>query len=220
MQKENAAKVRRYFERSHELFNSIYTSEKSAPGRWLDRLLRPDIEQRFLLTLKEIQKVRPESVIDVGVGPGQYLKAYAELKVPEITALDFSAPMIELAKKLVGTPPDGVKISYIVNDFMAQEFEQTFTISVAMGVFDYIADPGTFLTKMKSLTSKYVLASFPSISIWRTPIRKLRYIYKRCPVYFYNHGRIEALAKSCGFKAWQIIKIRGSGMDFWVQFEC
>lgn len=216
----NSSQVKRYFERSHELFNTIYTGEKSAFGRWLDRLLRPDIEQRFVLTLKEIQNANPDSVLDVGVGPGQYLKAYAELGVPEIIGLDFSAPMIELAKERVGQPPDGVKVSYIVNDFMNQDFEQSFGVSVAMGVLDYIAEPIGFLTRMKNLTAKYVLISFPSISVWRTPIRKLRYAYKRCPVYFYNRKKIEVLAKSCGFKFCEIIKIKGSGMDYWVKFEC
>jgi len=215
-----ALKVKQYFERSHELFNTIYTGEKSAFGRWLDRFLRPDMEQRFVLTLKEIQTANPDSVLDVGVGPGQYLKAYAELSVPEIVGLDFSAPMIELAKKKVGQPPDGVKVSYILNDFMDQEFNRSFGISVAMGVLDYIAEPIGFLTRMKNLTSQYVLISFPSISIWRTPIRKLRYAYKRCPVYFYTRKKIEALARNCGFKSCEIIKIKGSGMDYWVRFEC
>lgn len=215
-----AIKVKQYFERSYELFNTIYTGEKSAFGRWLDRLLRPDMEQRFVLTLKEIQAADPVSVLDVGVGPGQYLKAYAELEVPDIVGLDFSAPMLELAKKMVGKPPDGVKVSYIVNDFMEQEFDRSFGITVAMGVLDYVAEPIGFLSKMKNITSHSVLISFPSISIWRTPIRKLRYAYKRCPVYFYARKDIEALSKNCGFKSCEIIKIKGSGMDYWVKFGC
>ncbi len=214
------SQVKQYFERSHELFNTIYTGEKSAFGRWLDRLLRPDIEQRFVLTLEEIQTTKPDSVLDVGVGPGQYLKAYAELGVPEIIGLDISAPMIELARQGVGKPPDGVKVSYIVSDFMDQDFEISFGVSVAMGVLDYIAEPVGFLTKMKNLTSQSVLISFPSLSVWRTPIRKLRYAYKRCPVYFYTRKKIEVLARHCGFKSCEIIKIKGSGMDYWVKYEC
>ncbi len=220
MTSNDTEKVRGYFERASDLFNSIYTGEKSAFGRWLDRALRPDLKERFVLTLREIQKEKPQSLIDIGVGPGQYLKAYAELGVPQITGLDFSRPMLDLARKLVGEPPEGTEISYVVADFMDFEQDQQYDISIAMGVFDYVADPEAFLFKMKNITSKCVLASFPSISVWRTPIRKIRYAYKRCPVYFYNRARIETLAKKIGFKDFEITKIRGSGMDYFVRFDC
>ncbi|NIS18019.1 MAG: methyltransferase domain-containing protein, partial [candidate division Zixibacteria bacterium] len=111
MTSNDTEKVRGYFERASDLFNSIYTGEKSAFGRWLDRALRPDLKERFVLTLREIQKEKPQSLIDIGVGPGQYLKAYAELGVPQITGLDFSRPMLDLARKLVGEPPEGTEIS-------------------------------------------------------------------------------------------------------------
>lgn len=215
----DAEKVRIYFERASDLFNSIYTGEKSAFGRWVDRLLRPDLRERFLLTLREIQKESPQSVLDVGVGPGQYLKAYVELGVPKIAGLDFSKPMLDLAKKLVGKPPEGIEISYIVSDFMEADLENKYDISIAMGVFDYIADPLAFIKKMKENSNKCVLASFPSISVWRTPIRKIRYAYKRCPVYFYNKTKIERLSNEAGFKDFRIVKIKGSGMDYWVRFD-
>ncbi|MBD3219104.1 MAG: methyltransferase domain-containing protein [candidate division Zixibacteria bacterium] len=220
MPSNDTEKVRGYFERASDLFNSIYTGEKSAFGRWLDKVLRPDLKERFLLTLHEVQKERPQSLIDIGVGPGQYLKAYAELGVPQITGLDFSEPMLDLARKLVGKPPDGVEIIYTVADFTEAEFKQKFDISVAMGVYDYVANPEAFLRKMKDISNTCMLASFPSISVWRTPIRKVRYAWKRCPVYFYNRGRIEILAEKVGFKNIEITKIRGSGMDYFVRFDC
>jgi SAM-dependent methyltransferase len=215
----DAEKVRIYFERASDLFNSIYTGEKSSAGRLIDKLVRPDLKERFLLTLREIQKEKPESLLDVGVGPGQYLKAYAELGVPHIMGLDFSKPMLELAKKLVGDPPAGVEVSYIVSDFMQAELNNKFDIVIAMGVFDYIHEPLMFLKKMKQYTNKCVLASFPSISVWRTPIRKIRYAYKRCPVYFYNRAKITDLSEGAGFKDLRIVKIKGSGMDYWVRFD-
>lgn len=220
MPANDAEKVRDYFERASDLFNSIYTGEKSAFGRLLDKLLRPDLKERFVLTLREIQHEKPQSLIDIGVGPGQYLKAYVELGVPRITALDFSKPMLDLAENLVGEPPGGVQVSYVVADFMEYEPDQNYDISIAMGVFDYVADPETFLLKMKNISNRCVLASFPSISVWRTPIRKVRYAYKRCPVYFYNRARIETLARKIGFKDFEITKIRGSGMDYFVRFDC
>ncbi len=216
----DSKQVKSYFERASQLFNSVYTGEMSPLSRFLNRILRRDMRERFLLTLREVQKERPQSLIDIGVGPGQYLKAYVELGVPQIIGLDFSEPMLDLAKKLVGTPPEGVEVIYTVADFTEAEINQKYDISVAMGVYDYIAEPQDFLLKMKNISNICVLASFPSISIWRTPIRKVRYAWKRCPVYFYNRARIEALAEKVGFKEIEIIKIKGSGMDYFVRFDC
>lgn len=212
--------VQTYFERASQLFNSIYTGEKSGFGRWLDKVLRPDLRERFVLTMKAVQDTQPGTLLDVGVGPGQYLKAYVELSVPQITVLDFSQPMLDLAEKLVGQIPAGQTVNYILSDFMKADLTQKYDMSVAMGVFDYIPEADKFLLKMKEHSNHSVLASFPSISLWRTPIRKVRYKYKRCPVYFYRRSGIEKLARDCNFKKWEIVKIKGSGMDYWVQFFC
>lgn len=215
----DAEKVRIYFERASDLFNSIYTGEKSAFGRLTDKLLRPDLKERFLLTLREIQKEKPESVLDVGVGPGQYIKAYVGLQVPEIFGLDFSQPMLNLASKLVGEDTGASKVSYIVSEFMDYKFERKFDISVAMGVLDYIEDQVAFLRKMREISNKCAIVSFPSISIWRTPIRKARYFIKRCPVHFYTPDMILRFSHEAGFKSYKLIKIWGSGMDYWVRFD-
>ena len=212
--------VQVYFERASQLFNSIYTGEKSSFGQWLDKVLRPDLKERFVRTLNAVQSVKPKSLLDVGVGPGQYLKAYIELGVPRITALDFSQPMLDLAQKLAGEIPEGQSVEYVLSDFMKADLKDKYDISVAMGVFDYIPEPGKFLQKMKYHSNHSVLTSFPSISLWRTPIRKIRYAYKRCPVFFYRQSDIEKLARECGFVKWDIVKIKGSGMDYWVQFFC
>lgn len=212
--------VQTYFERASQLFNSIYTGEKSGFGRWLDKVLRPDLRERFVLTMKAVQDAGPQALLDVGVGPGQYLKAYVELSLPRITALDFSQPMLDLAKKLVGQVPAGQTVDYVLADFMKAELTDKYDMSVAMGVFDYIPEADSFLHKMKEYSKHSVVASFPSISLWRTPIRKIRYKYKRCPVFFYRRSDIEKLARDCKFEKWEIIKIKGSGMDYWVQFFC
>lgn len=216
---ENNTKVQAYFERANRLFNSIYTGEKSAFGRYLDKVLRPDMKKRFVLTVNEIQKRQPQRLIDIGIGPGQYLKAYTEIGVPCTTALDFSAPMLDLAKELVGELPSGVEVEYVVEDFMDTDLEHKYDIAVAMGVLDYIRNPLEFISKIRQSITDCALISFPSISIWRTPIRKMRYWYKRCPVFFYTRNEIEVLARDAGFRSSYIHKIRGSGMDFWARFE-
>jgi hypothetical protein len=45
------------------------------------------------------------------------------------------------------------------------------------------------------------------------PLRKIRYVLKKCPVYFYTTRRIEELASQAGFSSVEITKIPGAGMD-------
>jgi hypothetical protein len=58
------------------------------------------------------------------------------------------------------------------------------------------------------------MASFPSISVYRTPIRKLRYRVKRCPVYFYTRQRVVEVVAAAGCASCDVHEIRGSGQDF------
>jgi len=53
--------------------------------------------------------------------------------------------------------------------------DESFDISVAMGVFDYLPQPVAFLRKMAAQTNAKVIASFPGHSAVRECLRTLRY---------------------------------------------
>ena len=57
----------------------------------------------------------------------------------------------------------------------------------------------------------------PSRSPIRTPIRKVRYWLKRCPLYFYERDQIADLVRGLGEVS--IIKIPGQGMDYFVSVQ-
>ena len=57
-------------------------------------------------------------------------------------------------------------------NFLDANFDEKFDVSIAMGVFDYLPDPETFLRKMASVTTSKVIASFPGHSLFRKPLRK------------------------------------------------
>jgi hypothetical protein len=88
-----------------------------------------------------------------------------------------------------------------------------------MGFFDYVADPLRTLQQLKAFTCKTVIASFPSIHPIRTPIRKIRYRIKRCPVRFYREQEIRSLARSAGFAFCEVEKVGGAGMDYVAVFR-
>ncbi len=214
-------KVKAYFTRSAEDFDTLY-SEKRV-GSWmyfLNRHFHRDIYERYRLCLEHARRHTWENVLDVGCGSGRYALGLAELpSVKRIVGIDFSIQMIALA--LENNRPvqfSNKTLEFCCRDFEGFETEETFDGVVAMGFFDYIQDPVPVLQKMRRLTRHSVVATFPSISFYRTPIRRVRYFFKRCPVYFYTREQILSLSLASGFAEVEVQKIKGSGMDYFATF--
>jgi len=89
-----------------------------------------------------------------------------------------------------------------------------------LGFFDYVKDARSVLEKIRALSRGSVMASFPSRHWLRTPLRRIRYRLKNCPVYFYGEDQIERLGRETGLARTNLTKVRGAGMDyiatFWV----
>jgi hypothetical protein len=83
-----------------------------------------------------------------------------------------------------------------------------------MGVTDYVPDTAAFLRAVAKLVKRRAVLSFPSKHWFRTPVRKMRYWIKRCPVYFFDMGQIERLMTDAGFLHVSVEKIPGAGMDY------
>ena len=213
-------KVRQYFVRSAATFDSLYSENKMGPlTTFINRKFRRCIYDRFILSIKHARKYKLETVLDVGCGSGRYAYALAQLGARRIVGIDFSQTMIDLAVKNTSKIQGANEIfEFICRDFTEFQTEETFDVVLAMGFFDYINDPIPILKKMKKLTNHSIIASFPSISIYRTPIRKIRYYFKRCPVYFYNRDKIISFCSKAGFAKNEIVKIKGAGMDYFVTF--
>ncbi len=216
----DVARVEHYFTRSAELFDSLYHSQPARPAaRWLNRTFRRDIYERFRLSLQHIERCRLQSVLDVGCGSGRYAVALSEIGVPRVLGLDVSPGMIKLARELtIGSNGEHTSVEFVQQDFAAFETSERFDAVMAMGFFDYAADPLAALVRMRRFARHSVIASLPSISWYRTPIRKARYWAKRCPVYFYRRAEIDRLAQGCGFARHEITKIEGAGQDYFVAF--
>src|SRR5690606_37896097 len=116
------------------------------------------------------------SFLDIGCGSGVYSIALARRGAARVLGVDFSAPMLDLARSAAAEAGVRDRTEFVRNEFLAHNFgDETFDVSIAMGVFDYLEEPEPFLTKMARLTRGKVLASFPRFSLLRGTARRLRY---------------------------------------------
>jgi SAM-dependent methyltransferase len=220
MQASEDARTRDYFTRSAVPFDALYSEDQMSPAaRWINRTFRRDIYERFVRTMDHVARNSLVSALDVGCGSGRYAQGLAERGVRRYVGIDFSPTMIELAgRNAPALAETGVDAEFICGDFTEFQTDERFDVVIGMGLFDYVSDPIAMLASMRAVSIHSVVASFPSISVYRTPVRKARYMVKRCPVYFYRRSAFPRLAAGAGFRSFDVMKIKGSGMDYFVTF--
>lgn len=210
-----------YFDRSGQLFDSLYSLEKTSKFmRVVNKMFRRDIYDRYALTLEHLKRVSAKSVLDVGVGGARYAQGYINCGIERVVGVDISSTMLDFAKKHVKDMDNHEQIfEFVLSDIDVFETDERFDVVVAMGLFDYITNAQATLQKLRTLCKHSLIASFPGRSIYRTPIRKVRYRFKKCPVFFFNRDQITRLSEQAGFTSCDITKIPGSGMDYVAIFK-
>jgi len=208
----DAERVKRHFDRYAEDFDLLYSGKKSAVGRALDRIFRWDVARRFERTIEECGDVRGKAILDVGCGPGRFMAALAARGAAFVEGVDFAPEMIEKARRVVGTPSgegglapgvgasdSAVRCRFTTGDFLAVDFDRSFDITLAIGFFDYVADPLPVLEKMRFLTRGKLIATFPKAGTWRARLRRVRLGLMGCPVRFYSEGEVADFLARTGF---------------------
>lgn len=191
-------KVRTHFHETAGEFDAIYTGEKGPVGRWLDRTLRWDMYERFRRTVAECSEPGLE-VLDIGCGSGRFTVAVAKAGAQRVVGLDFADGMLAIAGRLAEAEGVGERCEFLNADFMEHDFGREFDVTLAIGLFDYVADAAAFLRKMRRATRRKVVATFPLKWTWRAPVRKVRLALRGCPVYFFTKPQIERLLADAGF---------------------
>jgi len=209
-------KVREHFHETASEFDSIYSGSKSGLGRWLDRVLRWDMYERFRRTVEECGTPGLE-VLDVGCGSGRFGVAVAKAGAREVWGIDFAEAMLGLARQLAEREGVGDRCRFFQADFMEHKFGREFDVTLAIGLFDYVADCVPFLRKMRRLSRRKVVATFPRKWTWRAPVRKVRLALRGCPVYFFTRPQVERLMSEAGFAD---VRIATIGKIYFVVGRC
>lgn len=202
--------VKTYFERTADDFDALYEKRNDLSYRF-NQVFRKGLFQRIEKTTQTFEGMENFSVLDVGCGSGRNSALFAQSGARRVVGIDFSAPMLELAREYTHAKHVADRCEFIQADFLEYPFKETFDVVVALGVFDYVSDPVRVLRRMSELANAKVVASFPGVSPVRAPLRKFRYAVRGCPVYFYTGAKLRQICKDAGLDNFRIDKLASSG---------
>jgi ubiquinone/menaquinone biosynthesis C-methylase UbiE len=212
--KNHDHKVGTYFDKAATTFDTFYDRKRSRFMRWVDRNLRSDMFERYRLTFEALEPLTDKTVIDVGCGSGPYVVEAARRGSKRVLGFDMAQNMIDLGRKRAAAAGVPDRCEFVLGTFPEDSPKETFDYAIVMGVMDYVSDPKAFLSTLARQVRLRAVLSFPGKHWFRTPLRKVRYWLKRCPLYFYDSSQIEELLKAAGFSNIKVEKIPGAGMDF------
>ena len=197
---EAPERVRARFRQKAKQFDDLYEDE-----RLLVRLLRPGLLRRRHLAVQTVRAYSQARVLDVGCGSGRIGEFVLEAGAGHYVGVDFSEPMIELARERLERFTTRAELH--IEDFLVAHLEGPFDVILALGLFDYLPQPGPFIEKMSSLCAPggCVVGSFPAFSPLKGPIRKVRYEWiGDCPIFNYTRAQLERLFSAARFSAVEI----------------
>ena len=205
----NSQRTETYFQRRANQFDALYEGK-----RWwyyCNRLFRRALYERVQITLDALRNLRDFSVLDVGCGSGRNSVLFAKAGARRVVGIDFAENMIALAQQYGHNRGVENTCDFIKADALSYSFQERFECVVALGVFDYIADPRELLRRMIDLSTDTVVGSFPKPSFVRAPLRKLRYALRDCSVYFFSKHRLESICREVGLRDFKLLPCGGAG---------
>ena len=201
MKKDTMPQVAQYWNSIAGEFDTIYSGEKGAFARFLDRWFRKDMYQRLNWVMGKCGDVGGLRVCDIGCGSGRFVTEFAKRGAAHVTGVDVAAEMLKLAQRLVERDGVASACDFVHADVLDWRTDQTYDITIAIGFWDYIADPGSRLDRIRRLTGRTFLSAWPRVWTWRMPVRKLRLQFIRgCPVYFFRKADVRRLLEQAGFQ--------------------
>jgi len=195
-----------YWDVRSDLFANYYKKPSL-----FDKLFRKAVYTRTAVTLNTIKEYGKCTILDIGSGPG--VNSVTWLKNSEATFLlgiDFAENMNEYARKNAEAEGVGSRCRFVEGDFLTYDFKgETYDVSAAMGVVDYVKETDQLIKKMDAVTNKAFVVSWP-INGLRMALRRYRYT---CPVYHYNEADIRRLHEGCKISKLEIMHMQGGIMS-------
>jgi ubiquinone/menaquinone biosynthesis C-methylase UbiE len=192
--------ARSFFEGYAADFDHIYDDTGKGPvARFIDTRLRKEMRIRFEKSFEALDPLAGRSLLDAGCGGGRYAIPAAKAGASHVLGLDFSEQMLELGRQKAAAEGVGKVCEFVNGDLLTHPIaEKSFDYAIAIGFFDYQADPLAALRALARAARRRVFISLPKRWHVLTPQRKVRYTLFKCFVRFYSRGEVEALAAAVG----------------------
>jgi SAM-dependent methyltransferase len=200
-------RVRNRFREKAQAFDDLYEDERP-----LVRLLRPGLFRRRRLAVDTVRSYPAPRVLDVGCGSGRIGEFVLDAGASHYVGIDFAEPMIELARARLERFSERAEL--VLNDFLSVRLDGPFDVVLALGLFDYLPEPHLFSRRMFSLCAPggCVVGSFPTWSLVKGPVRKVRYEWiGDCPIFNYGRRELELMFGASGFDRVEIASPGRSG---------
>jgi 2-polyprenyl-3-methyl-5-hydroxy-6-metoxy-1,4-benzoquinol methylase len=200
--------TQKYFDRIPKQWHARYASA-SRLRSILNRFWRSALYERHRLTYEHCGQIAGATVLDIGCGTGEYSLEFAAKGAFQVTGVDMAPAMIEFSQRLARERGLSRHCRFVRADFLDYQFSEQFDIVLAMGLFDYVADPRPALKMIASLTRGRFLASYPcNEGIWAFQ-RKVRYQWmKGVPIFDYTPDRLVAIYRDAGFESLKIVEMK------------
>jgi SAM-dependent methyltransferase len=193
-----------HFQRAASSFDRLYES-RALSGR----LVRPGLYERYEIALEVARRYERPRVLDIGCGSARIAEPLLDGGASEYVGVDFAPPMLELARRRLERFAD--RTTLIEAEFLDAPLTGPFDLVLALGFFDYVAEPEPAVRRIAALTTGSAVATFPRWSWVRGSLRHLRYeVVLNCPIYDYTVRELRFLFGASGFERLRIVR-RGAG---------
>ena len=190
MPRSEFSDFRTYFHRRASRFDAFYRSEP------VSRLLgRGPMFDRLSGAVEMVQSVGARSALDVGCGSGPLFEPLASRGI-KVTGFDPAPAMIALAQQRASSFPGLVVVEQ--RGWEQLEEVDAYDAAVALGVYDYVDEPGDLLARM-GRAAPNVIGSFPAPGL-RLELRKVRYGAHGVHVHGYTESLLSELAAKSGLR--------------------
>ena len=177
-----------YFHRRARRFSSFYASEPVARA-----LGRGPMFDRLDAAISMCASTSATHVLDVGCGSGPLFAPLAERGI-RVTGIEPADNMVALANTQAEAYPELITVQQ--RGWEDLDEVDAYDVAVALGVFDYVADPAELLRRMGRAADQ-AIASFPSPGL-RTNLRRVRYGMRGVAVHGYPVDGYDDLAGRAG----------------------
>src|SRR5581483_803318 len=91
------------------------------------------------------------------------------------------------------------RCKFVLTDVLDWKTDEQFDWVIAIGFWDYVADPLPRLQVIRRMTRGRFLSAWPRAGTLRASVRKVRLKVAGCPVYFWTYSEVEDCLRRAQF---------------------